>query len=125
MGPTCRVGIALTSSEIETFHHQQHLDYVRSIVEPDIDVDSEFFQVLAVTDHMIRHKNTPEEMVKLQVLFMTGEKHWYPIDVIRMESPMVIVEYALQRNHLVSQRHFKWITSFCNNNYLESLILKA
>ncbi len=124
MGPTCRVGIALTSSEIETFHHQQHLDYVRSIIEPDIDVDSEFFQVLAVTNHMIRHKNTPEEMVKLQVLFMTGEKHWYPIDIIRMESPMIIVEYALQ-NHLVSQRHFKWITSFCNNNDLESLILKA
>eukprot|EP00978_Attheya_sp_CCMP212_P007692 scaffold17875_cov63-Attheya_sp.AAC.5 len=63
-------------------------------------------------------------MVKLQVLFMSGEKHWYPIDVIRMESPMVIVEYALQ-NHLVSQRHFKWITSFCNDNDLETLILKA
>eukprot|EP00978_Attheya_sp_CCMP212_P022905 scaffold69213_cov34-Attheya_sp.AAC.4 len=55
---------------------------------------------------------------------MSGEKHWYPIDVIRMESPMVIVEYALQ-NRLVNQRHFKWITSFCNNNDLELLILKA
>eukprot|EP00978_Attheya_sp_CCMP212_P035696 scaffold156893_cov59-Attheya_sp.AAC.1 len=63
-------------------------------------------------------------MVKLQVLFVSGEKHWYPIDVIRMESPMVIVEYALQ-NRLVNQRHFKWITTFCNNNDLESLILKA
>eukprot|EP00978_Attheya_sp_CCMP212_P012060 scaffold29942_cov44-Attheya_sp.AAC.1 len=125
MGPTYKVGIALTSSEIETLNHQHHLDYVRSIVDPDLDVDSEFFQVLAVTNHMIRHKNTPDEMVKLQVLFMSGEKHWYPIDVIRMASPMEIVEeYALQ-NRLVDQRHFKWITSFCNNNDLESLILKA
>eukprot|EP00978_Attheya_sp_CCMP212_P037702 scaffold180327_cov41-Attheya_sp.AAC.1 len=41
-----------------------------------------------------------------------------------MESPMIIVEYALQ-NRLVDHRHFKWITSFCNNNDLESLILKA
>eukprot|EP00978_Attheya_sp_CCMP212_P025247 scaffold80878_cov54-Attheya_sp.AAC.1 len=124
MGPTYQVGIALTSSEIETLNDQHHLDYVRSIMDPDLDVDSEFFQVLAVTNHMIRHKNTPKEMVKLQVIFMSGEKHWYPIDVIRMESPMVIIEDALQ-NRLVSQHHFKWITSFCNNNNLESLILKA
>eukprot|EP00978_Attheya_sp_CCMP212_P046504 scaffold395719_cov83-Attheya_sp.AAC.2 len=89
--------------------------YVRSIMDPDLDINSELFQVLAVTNHMIRHKNTPEEMVKLQLLFMSGEKHWYPIDVILMESPMVIVEYVL-RNHLVSQRHFKWIVSFCNDN---------
>eukprot|EP00978_Attheya_sp_CCMP212_P044987 scaffold330113_cov72-Attheya_sp.AAC.1 len=67
MGPTYKVGIALASSEIETLNHQHHLDYVRSIVDPDLDVDSEFFQVLAVTNHMmIRHKNTPDEMVKLQ-----------------------------------------------------------
>ena len=124
LGPTYQVGVALTSSEIETFNHQQHLDYVRSIVDPELDPDSEFFKILAVTNHMIRHKNTPEETVKLQVLFISGEKHWYPIDVVRMESPMVIIEYALQ-NHLVSQRHFKWITAFCNNNDLEALILKA
>eukprot|EP00978_Attheya_sp_CCMP212_P037766 scaffold181177_cov54-Attheya_sp.AAC.1 len=49
-------------AEIETLNHQHHLDYVRSIVDPDLDVDSEFFQVLAVTNHMIRHKNTPDEM---------------------------------------------------------------
>eukprot|EP00978_Attheya_sp_CCMP212_P038231 scaffold187629_cov61-Attheya_sp.AAC.1 len=62
MGPTYKVGIALTSSEIETLNHQHHLDYVHSIVDPDLDVDSEFFQVLAVTNHMIRHKNTPDLM---------------------------------------------------------------
>eukprot|EP00978_Attheya_sp_CCMP212_P022906 scaffold69213_cov34-Attheya_sp.AAC.5 len=55
MGPTYKVGIALRSSEIETLNHQHHLDYIRSIVDPDLDVDSEFFQVLAVTNHMIRH----------------------------------------------------------------------
>jgi hypothetical protein len=124
LGPNCRIGLTLTSSEIETLNQQQHLDYVQDIYDPDVDTDSDAFKILAVTDHMIRHRDTDQETIKLQVLFVTGEKHWYEMDIIRLESPMLIVEYALQKR-LVAKRHFSWVTSFCNENDMEALVLKA
>jgi hypothetical protein len=82
------------------------------------------FRTLAVTDHMIRHRDTDQETIKLQVLFVTGEKHWHEMDAIRLESPMLIVEYALQKR-LVAKPHFSWVTSFCNKNDMKALVLKA
>eukprot|EP00978_Attheya_sp_CCMP212_P019690 scaffold55403_cov44-Attheya_sp.AAC.2 len=80
--------------------------------------------ILLFIFHMICHKNSPEDMVTLQVLFMSGEKHWYPIDVILMANPMVMVEYVL-RNHLVSQCHFEWIAPFCNDKDFNKFVKRS
>ena len=113
---------ALTSKEIELLQYNQQMDMINNRTDLFTDISDEYYDMIAITEHRIRHKGTDDEEVTLRVQMLDGTSQFFPMDVLRLEHPYLVTEYAVQKN-IQGHSAFEWTRDYSDkSSNLDSLI---
>lgn len=107
----------LSTMEANILMYNQHVDMLQTEFEMnnDFDVTDEYFSMMAITEHRVTGRGTEDEQVRLKVRTLDNTEQYYPMEVLRIEYPYLVAEYAI-RNHLHNTPKFEWTRDYADNH---------